>query len=845
MKTNKKTSLKKILLFIFGIVIFAIISVFLALLVKDTQNYPQGNDIYGHLFKTNLLHKAIKDGTLFPTYTNLWYNGVDLFRYWPPASYYVLAFLMFFTNSDIILAFPIFVGLMFFIGAFGWLLFGYKENRMCLSIFIGIVFFFLPDNMRVFFSEGNIPRIFITTLLPYLYFFIMQFVKYKKKFAIIPITIITSLIVFTHIMISAMVGLSTFVVLLIYSIINKEYKSSIIAICTMLSSYLLMGIILIPSLIGGIVSQDSSASIATSATWSQDVLKTLNPLLHINDLGLFYFGISLFIIIVVGLIITRKDVTPFFATSLIILLSTSTTMVHLISMLPLSQVFWMQRFIPIACVFFVIGLLYWKQCRKIITILFVVLICIDCIPTLAFLNSNIDTPYNKNTIVKQNNYIETYMLNQAEEITQNRIAFLDLSNSGSFPSYYFSRNIMNGESKSYIYGWAYQGAYTEKEIVSINESFEYGYFNYTFDRLVEMGADTIIVKKDEIGNKIINKTKNDIYNEFLQSANFYNYELVNENSYAYLLKLKLSDIQGNFGCITKYENIAIGSSSYYISYLYPTFKNGDSVYLDDYSFDELAQYSKIYLSGFKYKNKEQVENLLIDLSNNNVDIFIDMNNIPINELSQKKEFLDVYAQFVTFTDKFPIIETNNGSQFKLNMETSNYENWYCVYLTGVEKNERISTYNNGTNLAYYGTTQNEHIHFIGFNLLYYCVSDKNDDLINYFNEIFQLTKNEKPNRTLVPINVNYDYNKIVINTLHNDVNINLSNLEGFMPNRFIKEEHHLIKVPKGETIILVEYPRIKEGFITTIIGFISLTIVYLYTYITIFKNEEKNEKKNN
>ena len=82
-----------------------------------------------------------------------------------------------------------------------------------------------------------------------------------------------------------------------------------------------------------------------------------------------------------------------------------------------------------------------------------------------------------------------------------------------------------------------------------------------------------------------------------------------------MLKLKLNDIQGNFGCITKYENIAIGSSSYYVSYLYPTFKNGDSIYLDDYSFEELSQYSKIYLSGFKYKNKEQVENLLLDLKN--------------------------------------------------------------------------------------------------------------------------------------------------------------------------------------------------------------------------------------
>ena len=59
--------------------------------------YPDSvdTDTFGHLFKSNYLYESMKKGNLYPIYTEYWYNGMELFRYWPPLSYYALSFMQF------------------------------------------------------------------------------------------------------------------------------------------------------------------------------------------------------------------------------------------------------------------------------------------------------------------------------------------------------------------------------------------------------------------------------------------------------------------------------------------------------------------------------------------------------------------------------------------------------------------------------------------------------------------------------------------------------------------------------------------------------------------------------
>ncbi len=819
-----------------GLVLFFALSFCISYITYKTGHFPQGNDIYGHWFKTNVLYHSIKEGVLFPTYTPLWYNNIDLFRYWPPLSYYVLAFIMLFCGGSFEVAYPVYLGVMCFVGASGWLLFGKRENRGWLSVAIGCLYFFVPDNMRVMFSEGNMPRMIITAILPYLFFFVFDYVKYKNKKSFIFVPVFVGLALFSHVMISAMIGIAAFLVLLIYAITNKTWKRSLTILVYMALSYIAMGIVLVPSLTGGIVTQNSSASVATSADWSQNLLITLNPLAHLKDFGLFYFGLSIFFVVLIGLFIKNKEVKPFFLSSLIILISTSTILVRFISLLPLSQVFWMQRFVPIALVFFFMGMIYWTKCKKTVLFVFWVLISLDSISMVQYLNPAYELNTNDCTLKNYSEFEADYLLNEAKELATNRVSFLDLSSTNSYPSYFFSKDMEN--SIPYMFGWAYQGAHTEKEIVRINEALEYGFYDYALDRSVEMGCDTIVVKRDEIGKAFGNSSREEEL--FLASADKLGYSLVKQNEFAYLLKYNLPEGIRTFGTITKYENIAIGDSAHYITYLYPSFGMGESIVLDDYEYDELIKYKKIYLSNFTYNNKEKVEKILTELSNNGVDIYIDMNNIPQNLFTGKKEFLGVYSQFVTFTESFPIITMQNGSEFKLPMNTSKYEQWYCSYLSEVYFNKRGSFFQDERPLFYYGTSENERIHFIGFNLLYYCVENRNEDLTAFFDEIFRLRNGETPDREVVKTDVNYSYTGLTITTDRDNVNTGLAYLDGFKTESSITEKHHMMVVNKGTTTIKSTYPYFAEGIIVSLFG-ITLLIVF---YQLVNKMEKKGEKKN-
>ena len=107
-----------------GIVIGAAITLFLAL----THFTPVGNDIFGHLYKAEVLYDNIREFNFYPLYTTEWYNGIQLFRYWPIFTYYVLALINFATH-DIFSAYYVFAGLSFFLAYMGFVMIGRREGK--------------------------------------------------------------------------------------------------------------------------------------------------------------------------------------------------------------------------------------------------------------------------------------------------------------------------------------------------------------------------------------------------------------------------------------------------------------------------------------------------------------------------------------------------------------------------------------------------------------------------------------------------------------------------------------------------------------------------------------------
>lgn len=798
--------------------------------IKYTNNYPKGSDVYGHLFKANVLYHAIEEGTLYPIYTPYWYNSIELFRYWPAFSYYVVAFFALLTGGNMVEAFLYFGAFCFLLSMGGFLLFGLKEKRLPAAFILGVLYFIFPDNMRVFFSEGNIPRILITAFLPLLFYMVWQVIHYKREKMLIPFTALMCLITFTHIMTSAMVGISLFLFCLIYGIANKEWKPGTLLIVNALISYLVMGILLVPGLIGGLISQSSESSVKTIENWAQEAVVSLNPLVRFENMDLFYFGLSIFIIILLGLIAANKETVAGFLGALLIFFSTTTALTPIIKMLPMKQALWMQRFTPMAMCMFVVALLMWKKLKKSALLIFVLLICIDIIPSFRFVERG-----NVETAERIENTAAGFLLPEAQEITENRLAIMDSSLWGSLPSYYLSEDMDEG-STNYSFGWAFQGAATIDNIVSVNDALESGFFAYAFDRLLELGNDTVLLSKDMI--------KKGSLEEADEQAQLRGYTLVKDTDRISMYHI---DTEGTFGTRTQYPYLAIGGDAQYICYIYPEFQYATDSVIDHFTVEELTAYQKIYLSGFSYDNKEAAEQLLEATADAGTEIYIDMQHIPEDKLTGKTEFLNVYAQFIQFTERFPIMETDNGSQFKLDFKTPGYDVWNTVYLSGIRNVEKETYYDDKTHLTYLGKNTNDNITFLGFNPIYYYVNTHNANLLQFLNEVFGVEPNKMPEREILPLQVEYDYNEVVIKSEYDDINTNVAALDCFAPDRDLEEESNMLKADKGKTVISIRYPALVPGLVVSVLGVILLTVLWIDTFVLLRRDRKEcdaNEESN-
>lgn len=810
-KMEKNNQLKIILYIVETVVLAGAFSIYL----YATNSYPHGvdTDTFGHLFKINYLYESILKGEWYPIYTQYWYNGMEIFRYWPPLSYYVMAVLQFFTGGNVLNAFYLFGGLTYLITMLGWLSFGKTEGRYGIVFLVGNLYFFCPDIMRIFFAEGNVPRIFINALLPITFYFVWKVICYKEKKALIGLGIAMIMVTMSHFMIAAMAGISIFLFAAVYGIMNREWKPLVWVTLDLIFAYLTTGIALLPGVTGGgIISQNSEASVATINQWAQEAILSLNPFIRYSDSSQFYFGLSYFCIIVLGIIAANKRNGAGFITAFIIFLSTTTTVSTVVRLLPMSQVFWMQRFVPMAmCVFF-ISLIMWKKLKRSAIIIFTILLVVDFIPTAQFMSASGEDKIEE-ILVEE---MSPYLLEDAMAITKSRLGILDNSLWGSIPSYYLSRD-MNENSVMYSFGWAYQGARTMENIVSINEAVGWGYYAYAFDRLLELGDDTVLVYKALIPHHQVTKMQ--------QAAEAVGYQLVQENEQVWLYHM---DVPGTFGVVKEYKNLAIGEYAGAICYLYPQFGHGSSYVIEDYSYEELISYESIYLAGFTYRNKEEAEALLRRVADKGVKIYIDMQSVPINSLHGKAEFMGVYAQYVAFTERFPVLATDNGSQFKLDFKVEGYEVWNTVYLSGLDESLKSSYYDSKTDLDYLGRKGHPNIYFMGFNTVYYYIESGMEELLTYLNEVFDEVPEQVCESTLVPIEVTYEPRRITIVSEKDRVNSGVADLDCFvaMDGTEKQSRNHLLFVDKGTTVFEVEYTGLLTGSIVSGMGIMGLVIYW-------------------
>lgn len=788
-----------------------LIAVLLVVYLLFSNNYPKGSDVFGHIYKADYLYHAILNGEWNPIYSPDWYNGVELFRYWPPFAYYILALLQFVTGGDVMMASIVFIGFCYLISTSGWLLFGLREKKYWLPFLVANLYYFSPDNLRIVFSEGNIPLMFVATCMPLLMYFVWEFLQYKNVKALIGVSVMAAVFTATHLTMALITTAAIVIYSIIYGIVHKIYQYPGLLIVNWVLTQIAMGILWVKSASGDIIEQTTASSVESVREMAQEAVLSLNPVLRYESLEQFYFGLAIFCIALLGLITATKDTFSGFFSTLLVFLGTTTVVNSLIKVLPFSHIYWMHRFVPIGMCLFFIAFLHWRKLKTSWLVIFCIAMVLDITPTLRFLYYD-DIKAGESVEAQMEKDMGEKLVREAKEMTVNRMAIMDLSDWGSYPSYYLCGQ--DEEDVLYTFGRSYQGAATLSNVVSVNEAFENGFYPFVFDRLLQMGNDTIVIPKEQLDEEHIQAVK--------VAAGKLGYSNVGENENAILFHLAVS---GTFGTITEYESLAIGEDAECICYMYPQFGYADRTNLSDFTYNELKKYKSLYLSGFTYDNKDETEALLEKLAQSGTRVFIDMQHVPMNKLNGKVEFMGVYAQPITFTERFPILETDDGSQFKLNVSTPGYDVWNTIYLSSVQDNLKTAEYDNKADLTYLGTNGNDNIVFIGFNTVYYYTVTRDRDLLPFLNEVFDETENKLPNRKVVPISVDYQYNQVVVETEYDNVNTNLANLDCFDSLRDEQSENNMVVVDHGKTILKVKESTKVAGILISLLG-ISLLLVF-------------------
>lgn len=155
MTEKDKLSRRKLnIYFALGVVVLAALAAVGVIHFKNVVTEPSGNDVWGHMYKSEYLYKALKRGQIYPLYDETWYNGIQLYRYWPPLSYYITALLMCFTGGNVINAYYLLFGVYIFFGGLAFLLIGRRIGRPVFGTALAVLWFFMPENARMYIDEA-------------------------------------------------------------------------------------------------------------------------------------------------------------------------------------------------------------------------------------------------------------------------------------------------------------------------------------------------------------------------------------------------------------------------------------------------------------------------------------------------------------------------------------------------------------------------------------------------------------------------------------------------------------------------------------------------------------------
>lgn len=842
-------------------VIYLAVSVLVVFLVKNNVAYPTGSDTMYHIFRGDYVYNSIKEGSWYPIYNSMWYNGVEIMRYWAPLTAYYMALCQMIAGGGQLAGYLIFVGSVCFFNSISWLIIGRKMNRPYLGAFVGLIWFFMPNNLLALFVEGNLARSLCMIFLPVFIYAVCEYLSERKRIYI-PIIIVTfALMAMCHLGYAGMIALAVLIYCIVYMFQQGNKRAVLEVIVSILLGFMVLGIWLVASLNGGITSLDNSENMAN---FFQKLVVTLNPLDRIkSNNSHFYYGLAACIIAVCGIFLGYKKSRTGFVTAVVILVCTTTAMYPVLSLLPGSQYLWMLRFISIALCFILYSFLKWDTLKKPLVLLMCVLLIADIVPSLTLITggslfrednkislSGMFSRYNSTSednssdtsliddILSLNmtdtseaedriNQIQNYtLISKAQSITGQRLALMDASSLGAMGAW-LTADWNNGVPAAFGAGW--EAANTSTNIANLNKAMAESRFYYMFDRCEELGNDTVVVRLSQLNKYTGTLDKLD------EAANAVGYKLVDYNGDYRLYHL---DVNGNWGTISTYEAIGIGSGASGISLRFPAVEETDSYNLDDYTFEQLSQYKEIFLDGFTYNDKEAAEELIIRLSEAGVKIIISADSIPQDKRTHTQTFLGVTCNAVKFENGYPEMNTRIGRVYT-DMFPQGHTEWNTVYLDGLDTSYG-SVDDNGLSLDFYGTVKNDNIIMCGLGIMNFYSMTGDKTVGRLLENMSGLTQETLPQRKTVPLTIDYTGSTIAITSNEDNVNTALAYHDIFSTAQNIEKKNNLMYIQKGTTVINIKVPYVWQGAIVSIAGII-LSVVWV---IALGKTGKSGKNKN-
>lgn len=760
-------------------------------LVSTSGTCPAGADSYAHLFEARSLLGATAAGSPLSAVEPLWYNGAQVSRFVGPVFGYVLAACEA-VAGGVLGGYVAFCGLVYLVGALGWLLVGRRLGRPWLSVALGTLWFLLPANLTALFVEGDLPRCLCLALLPALLGLVDAFVERGGRKRLVGIGALSALMVLSSVGYAVLVGLGTLVYLMCACASRRSWARLFQVVLAMALGCGACGLWLVPYVMGGGLSDAVQVA-------SQGLGRTLMSLGWAEgaDAGLC-LGLAAAAAIVFGLVCSRRDARPALLGAAVLVLLTAQVLQPVVGTLTRLSRAGSLGLLSVALACLLLALLRWKTLRTPVLVVVVGLLALDAAPTWQLVWGNHNGASANERLER---HADETLVSEARDVTVQRLALVDESGLDAESAFLATSldepmAIAEGSDARTAVAANYE---------QLDRALEEGRFGYLFDRSVELGCDSVIIRTSLVQNWWDN-----VATRIDSAAGQSGYTLVDERGD---YRLYHRDVDGTFGVSSTYDAIAIGSGAGQIALQFPSVEEADDACLDDYTADELGAYKVVYLDGFTYKSHDAAESLVRNIAARGARVVVMADGMPSDEHTGETSFLGVSAEPITFHNGFPELTTRVGA-LDCALFPSGHEQWQTVYVNGLD-DVWGSVDEDGRSLPFFGSVCDGNVVFVGLNLTYFETVTGDAGVAGLLASALDLDPAALPQRTLVPLELEESAAGLTVTSPRDDVDTTLAWQDGFEDAQGATREAGLLHVGAGTTTLRARCPGVVTGAVVS------------------------------